>query len=153
MNHKSRPGLNTLVQTVICAGLGSLIIGLMFPMIVGTLWLPLLIGALAVSTIAVATRFFDRVQMSLPVTIGVVVLGVLLAASASMALTGFIPLNRTGIALGLALALVLGAGVGLLVRNFTQDPAGEMDNNNPDSEPVSEPAENVEPADNPPAKE
>lgn len=125
MSYKSRPGLITLAQTVTCAGLGCLIIGLMFPMITGTLWIPLLIGALAVSTTAVATRFFDRVQMSAPAAAGILIVAVLVAASASMALTGLLALNRMEIVLGLLLALVLGAGIGIATRHLTEQEAEE----------------------------
>lgn len=129
MKENSRPGITNLLQTLACAGLGGLIIWLMYPTITGTLWLPLMIGALAVSIIAVGSRVLERVQMSTPVALGAIIIAVLVTASISVVFTGLLPLNRTGILIGIAVALILGAAVSVLlgVIRTQDDEAGEVD--------------------------
>ncbi|MBC9704879.1 MAG: hypothetical protein H9W81_07865 [Enterococcus sp.] len=128
---ETRPGLSTTVSTVLQTltflVLGVIVIWLMLPMVSGTLWIPLLIGALAVSTIAIATRFFDRVKMGAAVALSVTAIAVLLAASVSMILAALVPSTLMGIIMGLILSLAMGSVIAVLMGRFVPEQDEEAD--------------------------
>lgn len=145
MEFKPRNHLSTIVKTVACAGLGCLIVILMLPVIAGTFWLPVLAGALAVSTLAVATRFFERVEMSVLMALSVVIGAILIGAIFSTLFIAFVPLVWANIWFLFVAITFLGLGVGVISyrlarREIEKDepPVSEEDGVSPETSPDEE---------------